>query len=836
MSESVITGAASPDPGREELVIVLKAAIVRTLGDRLVKDAYNATSYDRFLCTAYAVAERMAEQWITTQQRYHRENPKRAYYLSMEYLPGRSLACNLINTGLYEICEQAVAELGYSLADLLEQEPDPGLGNGGLGRLASCFMDSLATLAYPAQGYGLRYDYGLFRQAIQHDEQVEEPDDWQALPYPWEVARPGMTYPVGFRGTVKRPAGAGPEMPSGWEPELLVYATPYDTPIVGYGNGVVNTLRLWGARAAEPFDLQHFNMGDYFSACEDQVVAENITKVLYPNDQPTEGRFLRMRQEHFLVSASLQDIVARFVRMNADWNTFPDKAAIQLNDTHPALAIPELLRILIDEHNIPFATAWDLTKRTFSYTNHTILPEALEEWPVWMLEEMMPRHMELIYLINHYFMKDVARAFPGDTERMQRMSIIAEDGEQRVRMAYLAMVGCHTANGVAALHTRLLQERLLSDFHDLWPTQIVNRTNGITPRRWLRAANPPLASLITEAIGPGWITDLEALRALEPLAGDRAFQARWWDVQQCSKTPIVAMLSHDLGISVTPESLFDVQAKRFHEYKRQLLFAFAIIAWYLRIKDSRTPDFAPRTCIISGKAAPGYWMAKQIIHFIARVADIVNADPAVDGLLKVAFLPNYRVSLAEQLIPAADLSEQISTAGQEASGTGNMKFMLNGALTIGTLDGANIEIRDAVGNDNIFIFGMTAEEVTALKRDVYNPREFMDASPMLQRIMHLIDTDFFSPGEPGHFRDIYTSLLYHDPYCMLADFESYLATQERAGRAFRDRDRWTRMSILNTARSGRFSSDRTIREYASGIWHVEPLLPDGAPLLNVPPF
>jgi starch phosphorylase len=800
-----------------------KLSILSNLEYRLAKDQYSARPYDLFLSTAYSVLERLIERWIVTQQTYHKVKPKRVYYLSMEYLLGRSLENSLLNLGLYDTCRAALAEMGVELADLQELEADAGLGNGGLGRLAACFLDSLATLGIPAHGYGIRYDFGLFHQRIVDGRQVETPDKWLALANPWEIERPEYAFRIRFGGRVERPAGAEPRGPSRWVDGDEVLAMPFDTPVPGYGASTVNTLRLWAANSSEEFNFGHFNSGDYMAASEEKVESENITKVLYPNDQFFVGKELRLKQEYFLVSASLQDILRRFKADFADITRLPQTAAIQLNDTHPALAIPELMRILIDEEGLDWDAAWDISVRTFSYTNHTVLPEALEEWSVEMLERLLPRHMEIIYLINHYFLRDVACRYPGDLKRLRRVSLIAEEGHKRVRMAYLAVVGSHTVNGVAALHTRLLKETILRDFHEIWPQKIVNKTNGITPRRWLLQANPALAGLITGAIGDGWIRNLPELRALEPFAGDAAFRDQWLAVQQASKAPIIDLLRDEHDLIVTPDYLFDVQVKRIHEYKRQLLFALYIIAAYLRIKDNPDEPFVPRLCIFGGKAAPAYWTAKLIIRLIHGIADVVNHDSAVGDALRVAFFPNYCVSLAEKLIPAADLSEQISTAGKEASGTGNMKIALNGALTIGTLDGANIEIMEEVGPENIFTFGLNVDQVRALQAGGYVPGEYIARSPLLQRVLQLLECGFFSPSEPELFRPLYHELTTTDSFCLMADFDAYLACQHRVSAAYRDTERWTRMSILNVARCGKFSSDRTIAEYASDIWNVQGL-------------
>jgi len=785
-----------------------------------VRGDINATKYDLFLSTAYAVMEPLIQRWIDTQQCYHRENPKRVYYLSMEYLLGRTLEDSLINLGLYDTCKQALADLGLDLTDLVERESDAGLGNGGLGRLAACFMDSLATLGIPAHGYGLHYEFGLFHQRIVDHRQVETPDNWLALPNPWEVVRPDIVYTVRFGGVVNHRHDANGHMCSFWEGTDEVLAVASDILVPGFDSETVNTLRLWNARATEDFNFDYFNSGDYMTACENKIDSENITKVIYPNDNFTMGKILRLKQEYFLTSASLQDIIGRFKRVNVDWTTFPEKTAIQLNDTHPSLAIPELMRILIDVQQLDWETAWDITVRTFGYTNHTVMPEALEEWPVVMLESLLPRHLEIIYLVNHHLLKNVGYRYPGDVGRLRRMSLISEGDEKRVRMGYLSVVGSHRVNGVSALHSRLLRETIFHDYAELWPDKFTNKTNGITPRRWLRKANPGLSGLITRAIGDGWVKNLELLRNLEALADDSAFQQEWQTVKQQCKIPIIQQVERDQKVLLLATSLFDVQVKRMHEYKRQLLFALYIIASYLRIKEQPDHVQVPRTCIFGGKAAPGYYRAKLIIHLINRIADVVQRDPAMNDLFQVVFLPDYRVSLAEKLIPAANLSEQISTAGKEASGTGNMKFTLNGALTIGTLDGANIEIMEEVGEDNIFIFGLTAQQVSEVKQYGYHPGDYIAESPLLQQVLHLLECDFFCPGEPGLFRPIFDDLVHEDQYCLMADFQDYLATQDRVSAAYTDSARWARMSILNVARSGKFSSDRAIAEYAHDIWGV----------------
>jgi starch phosphorylase len=681
----------------------------------------------------------------------------------------------------------------------------------------------MATLCVPAHGYGLRYEYGLFHQKIVNGRQVETPDNWLARTNPWEVPRPEYTFKVRFGGTVEHKPDVFGRKKTNWIGGEEVIAMAYDTPVPGYMVNNVNTLRLWSSRATEEFNLEDFNTGDYMSACQRKVVCENITKVLYPNDNFFEGKELRLKQEYFLVSASIQDILRRFKAENNDLKALPDRVAIQLNDTHPALAIPELMHLLVDEEGMEWHQAWGLTTRTFGYTNHTVLPEALEEWPVSLLERVLPRHLEIIYSINHNFLKDISMRYPGNNEILGRMSMVAEQPEKRVRMAYLATIGSHSVNGVAELHSRLLRETILKDFSEIWPAKFNNKTNGVTPRRWMKVANPGLTSLITEAIGEGWLRDLARLKELERFADDGGFQSRWREVKLACKQRLAESVWNEEWIEIHPDSMIDVQVKRLHEYKRQLLFALFIIAKYLELKESPPAQKVPRTCIIGGKAAPGYSKAKLIIRFINHIANIVNNDPDVNNYLRVSFLPNYRVSLAERLIPAADLSEQISTAGKEASGTGNMKFALNGAVTIGTLDGANVEILEEVGSDNIFIFGKNADEIVRLRQEGYDPRMFIGGSVLLQKVMRLIETDFFSRSEHGLFRPICDELVYHDEYCLMADFDAYVAAQLKAEKAYSDKRRWTRMSILNVARCSKFSSDRTIQEYCRDIWGVQPV-------------
>jgi len=801
----------------------LEAAILCNLEYRLAKDQYSATNYDRFLSTAYSIVERLVERWIATQQTYHNKNPKRIYYFSMEYLLGKSLENSLINLDLYDVCREALEELDMDLEEIRNYEADAGLGNGGLGRLAACFLDSMATLCYPAQGYGIRYNYGLFHQKIVDGNQVETTDSWLSLPSPWEIERPEYNFKVRFGGTVEHIKDAFGREKANWYGGEEVIAIGYDIPVPGYKVNNVNTLRLWSARASEEFNFESFNVGEYISACEQKLVSENITKVLYPNDNFFEGKELRLKQEYLLVSTSLQDIIRRYRKENTDVRNLHKKVVIQLNDTHPALAIPELMRLLIDEHEIDWKTAWTVTTHTFAYTNHTVLPEALEEWPIELFEKLLPRILEIIYLINHNLIHEISVAYPNDRSRIARMSIIAEGGYRRVRMANLAVAGSYSVNGVAELHSKLVREKLLKDFYQMWPEKFNNKTNGITPRRWMRVANPSLAELITETIGDGWLKDLDRLRDLEKVADDPEFQRKWQEIKLSCKQKLTASIWNEEWLEIHPATMIDVQVKRIHEYKRQLLFALFMIAKYIELKEDPSSRIVPRTCIVGGKAAPGYDRAKLIIKFINSIAEIVNSDSTVSSYLRVLFLPNYRVSLAEKLIPAADLSEQISTAGKEASGTGNMKFALNGAVTIGTLDGANVEILEEVGEDNIFIFGLTEKEVSSLKNNGYDPNEYIKKSPVLQKVMNLIGTNFFCPDEPDLFRPIYDELVNNDEYFLMADFDAYLAAQTAVEKAYIDKSLWTRMSILNVARCGKFSSDRTIVEYAKDIWDIEPM-------------
>jgi starch phosphorylase len=793
------------------------------------------SEWEPYVALALAVRDRMVERWIRTQDAYYERDPKRIYYLSLEYLMGRTLGNSLIALGLRDACGQALTELGYRFEDLREAEWDAGLGNGGLGRLAACFLDSLATLGYPSYGYGLRYDYGIFHQRIVDGAQVEVPDAWLRYGNPWEIARPGDRFRVRFYGRVHAYTNERGRLSHAWVETKDVLATPFDTPIPGYATPTVNTLRLWGARAVQEFDLHEFNEGDYVGAIEARARSENICRVLYPNDNVFVGRELRLAQEYFFVSATLQDIIRRYKKRYEmhdrplglrPFDRFADKVAIQLNDTHPALAIPELMRLLVDDEELPWDEAWSITTRTFGYTNHTVMPEALERWPVSLLGAMLPRHLEIVYEINARFLSLVRERLGPDDALARQLSVIEEDHEQRVRMAHLAIVGSHAVNGVARLHTDILTTRVFPEFHQLWPGKFSNKTNGVTPRRWLLECNPELSGVISSAVGTSWITDLQRLEALVPLAGDPAFGQAWRGAKRQRKVELAELIERQYErrgrlLRIDPDSLFDVQVKRIHEYKRQLLNVLHVITLYNRIKDGG--DVVPRTVIFGGKAAPGYHMAKLVIRLVNAVGEVVNRDPDVGDLLKVVFLADYKVSLAEQIIPAAELSEQISTAGTEASGTSNMKLALNGALTIGTLDGANIEIRDAVGDDNIFVFGLTADEALALAGR-HDPWEHYRNDPELRRALDMLRTGAFSPDAPELFAPIGHSLLEGgDRYLVLADYRAYVACQARVAQAYRDPAAWTRKSIMNTARMGDFSSDRTIRQYAEEIWGVIPV-------------
>lgn len=785
----------------------------------LAKDEHTTTKHDSFQALSRSVLNRIVERWIKTQQSYHQHNVKRVYYLSLEFLVGRLLSNNALNLGLQEPIEEALKNLGIDWEELQAEEADAGLGNGGLGRLAACFLDSLATLGVPAHGYGIRYDYGIFRQRIEKGYQVESPDEWLKEGNPWEFQRPEAAVTVKFYGDTNMYHDKQGKLCVEWRNTRDVLAMPFDVPVPGYRNDVVNTLRLWAARSSEEFDLEYFNHGDYENAVFHKMFSENISRVLYPNDATARGRELRLKQEYFFTAASISDILRRFRAENSDIRQLPEKTAIQLNDTHPALAVVELMRILLDQEELPWDEAWDITVRTFAYTNHTVMPEALECWAVPLFERLLPRHMQIVYEINSRFLRQVANHFPGDNERLRRMSLIEEGQPKMIRMAYVALIGSHSVNGVSALHTHLIKTELFKDFNEIYPERFNNKTNGITHRRWLMNSNKGLSGLISRSIGEGWTGDLNRLEELSKLRTDAGFCGEWNKIKASNKKAFSDFLAKTAGVRIDPLSLFDVQVKRIHEYKRQTLFALYIIAQYLHLKHQPKESFVPRTFIFGGKAAPGYQMAKLIIKFITSIAEVVNNDRAMRSKMKVVFLENYCVSLAEKVFPASDLSEQISTAGTEASGTGCMKFMMNGALTVGTLDGANIEMAEAVGKENMFIFGLKAEEVSKIKEG-YSPRTFIDRSPVLAEIFRMIQSNFFSQGEPGIFEPLLKNLMQKDPFLVCADFDAYCSIQSDISANFQNIPDWTGKAIMNVAHSGRFTSDRTIREYCDDIWKV----------------
>jgi starch phosphorylase len=820
-------GPATPLTPDDDRIAMTKDALKRAFLDNLYyrqgKFAVLATGTDYYMALAYAVRDRMLQRWISTASRYTAQGSRTVAYLSAEFLMGPHLANNLINLDLYDTARQAVGELGLDLDDLLRQEDEPGLGNGGLGRLAACFIDSLATLQVPCVGYGIRYEYGSFQQEIIDGWQIEKTDKWLRFGSPWELMRPEWAVDVKFGGHTERYTDEQGRYRVRWVPARVVVGVPYDTPILGYHVNTANTLRLWRAEAPESFDFSIFNRGDYWGAVNQKVTSENITKVLYPNDDQVRGKELRLEQQFFFVCASLQDML-RIIRVQRiPPERFHEKFAIQLNDTHPSIAVAELMRLLVDELAMDWDRAWTITRRTFAYTNHTLLPEALERWPVALFGRLLPRHLEIIYEINTRFLDEVRIAFFGDEQRLERMSLIDESGERYVRMAHLATVGSHAVNGVSSLHSELLKSDVLRDFYQLWPEKFSNKTNGVTPRRWMVLSNPRLAQFITRAIGADWVRNLYELRGLEPLIEDAGFRAEWCDIKRSNKTALAAIIRERTGVLVNPDAIFDVQVKRIHEYKRQHLSILHVIGLYHRLKTDPTLEIQPRVFIFGGKAAPGYHLAKLMIRLITAVGEIINRDPGVRDLIKVVFLPNFNVTNAQRIYPAADLSEQISTAGKEASGTGNMKFQMNGALTIGTMDGANIEIREEVGAENFFLFGMSAEQVQWLRASGYRPMDVYQSQPELRVVIDLIKDGFFSRGNSEQFRDLVGNLLYHDPYMVLADYKAYADCQQQVDAAFRDSERWTRMSILNTARSGKFSSDRTIREYCAEIWQSNPV-------------
>ncbi|MBI3650488.1 MAG: glycogen/starch/alpha-glucan phosphorylase [Acidobacteria bacterium] len=776
-----------------------------------------------FYAVALAARDRIMDRLLETEDRYRQSDAKRVYYLSMEFLMGRSLGNNLINMGAFEVCRDALIEMGVDFEEVREIEPDAALGNGGLGRLAACFLDSLATLDMPGFGYGINYEYGLFKQVIRNGSQKEDPDHWLAYGTPWEIKRPDYACQIPVYGRIESAQGGQFQYHPNWKDAKIVIGVPHDFPIVGYGGRTVNYLRLYTASSSQEFDMDIFNGGDYMKAVEQKITSETISKVLYPSDSVKSGRELRLMQEYFLVACAIKDIIRRYHKTHDDFQPFASKVAIQLNDTHPTLAIAELMRVLIDEKELDWDAAWETTQATFGYTNHTLMAEALERWPVSLLEQVVPRHLQIIREINRRFLERVAMVWPEDFERAKRMSIITEDGDPQVRMAHLSIVGSHSVNGVSALHTELVKHSLVPDFYQLWPEKFNNKTNGVTQRRWLLKANRALAKLISSTIGDGWIMELDELRELEQYAEVKQFQQEFRSIKHANKERLAKVIKDTCAITVDPDSLFDVHIKRMHEYKRQLLNCMRIIHDYFSlVEDNRTP-VVPRTYIFAGKAAPGYWAAKQIIKLINNLGQVINHDPRANEYIKVVFIPDYRVSLAEKIIPAANLSEQISTAGMEASGTGNMKFAMNGALTMGTLDGANIEIKEEVGDDNIFIFGLTAPEIQAMREaNSYNPWDYYYRDARLKRVMDSLNSDRFNPGEPGLFNWLFYAILnYGDHYYHLADLPSYIEAQERAGQEYLNQEEWSRKAILNVARTGKFSSDRTVLEYAREIWNIK---------------
>ncbi|GAA4338046.1 glycogen/starch/alpha-glucan phosphorylase [Pigmentiphaga soli] len=800
----------------------LKRAFFDHLFYTLGKFPAIAGKNDMYLALAHAVRDRTLQRWICSAAEYMDQAPRTVAYLSAEFLMGPHLGNNLINLGIYDEVREAVREMGLDFAELLRQEEEPGLGNGGLGRLAACFIDSLATAEVPTIGYGIRYEYGIFYQTIIDGYQVENTDKWLRYGNPWEIRRAEWAVEVKLGGHTEQYSDDHGRLHVRWAHDKTVMGVPFDSPILGYRVNTTNTLRLWRAEATEAFDFSVFNRGDYLGAVSKKVTSENLTKALYPNDETPQGKELRLEQQYFFVSCSLQDMLRLHLIRKLPLEQFDQKFAIQLNDTHPAIAVAELMRLLVDEHQMAWDDAWRITTRTFSYTNHTLLPEALERWPLELFQRILPRHLEIIYEINARFLNDVRIRFMGDESRIVRLSLIDESGERYVRMAHLACVGSHTINGVAELHSELLKQDVLRDFYEMWPEKFTNVTNGVTPRRWMVLSNPRLTGLITETIGDDWITDLPRLAGLESHAADAGFRDAWRKVKRDNKIDLAALIRRRTGVVVAPDSMFDVMVKRIHEYKRQHLAVLHIATLYHRIKSGRDGDIVPRTFVFGGKAAPGYHMAKLIIKLITSVADVVNNDPGVRDLLKVVFLPNFNVTHGQCVYPGAELSEQISLAGKEASGTGNMKFAMNGALTIGTMDGANIEIRQQVGAENFFLFGHTAQEVQEIKSRGYRPRDFYEANAELRAVLGLIQSGFFSRGDQDLFKPIVEGLLGWDPYLLLSDYASYIQCQERVNAAYLDAEAWTRMSIVNCANSGQFSSDRSVAEYCRNIWRVGP--------------
>jgi len=813
--------ASADGPRCGTSVADLKQSFVNNLLCGLGRVPMAATRHDLYAALALTVRDRLFKQSVLTMERYAQRDARVVAYLSAEFLPGPHLATNLLNLGITEPTRQALAELDINLDEVIEQEEEPGLGNGGLGRLASCYLDSLASVEVPAVGYGIRYEFGIFDQTIKDGWQVEITDKWLRFGNPWEIARPEIAYAVKFGGHTETTTDEQGNFRVRWIPGTVVKGVAYDTPILGYRVSTCNPLRLWKAEAVESFDFEAFNHGNYYLAVEDKVESENITKVLYPNDEMIQGKNLRLQQQFFFVSCSLQDMlrVHRFLKRPLE--SFHEKWAIQLNDTHPAIAVAELMRLLVDEHRMGWDTAWRVTQNTFAYTNHTLLPEALEKWSVGLFGKLLPRHLEIIYEINRRFLEEVRAKFPGDNDRLTRMSLIDEGGDRYVRMANLATVGSHHVNGVAQLHSELLVRTVMHDFAELWPGKFLNVTNGVTPRRFLAVSNPPLAQLITKRIGDGWLRDLDQLRQLETLADNATFQKEWRAVKLTAKRALAALIEHRTGSQVNPESLFDIHTKRLHEYKRQHLNVLHILTLYLRLKRDPQADLPARTFIFGAKAAPGYFLAKLIIKLINSVAAVVNHDPVVRDRLKVVFFPDYNVKNGQHIFPAADLSEQISTAGKEASGTGNMKFAMNGALTIGTLDGANVEIREEVGAENFFLFGLTADQVTALKADGYRPRDYYERHAELREVLDFIASGALAGDDGNLFRPLVDNLLDHDSFLVLADYQAYVECQQKVTALWRQPQAWTRQSILNAARMGKFSSDRSIRDYCAQVWNIK---------------
>ncbi len=802
----------------------MKKSILNHLTVTLARDINTATRHDFWLATCYAVRDRVLERFMKTMSEHHKQNVRRVYYLSLEYLMGRLLNDNIYNAGLDVVVKNALSQLGMDYDAVCDEEMDMGLGNGGLGRLAACFLDSLATLELPAVGYGIHYEFGLFRQEFRNCRQIERADNWLQYGNPWQIVRPEYTKEIHLYGNVENTMDDTGKWRPKWVNTQKILGVPWDVPIVGYGAKTVNFLRLWESRATNDFDFQLFNEGSYTDAVQEKARGETISKVLYPNDSTESGKELRLVQQYFFVSCSLQDIIRRYKGSNTGWDAFPEKAAIQLNDTHPSLGVAELMRILVDEEKMDWAPAWNICRKVFGYTNHTLLPEALERWSVPLFEKVLPRHLQIIYEINSIFLStEVEAKWPGDGSKKAELSLIEEGTPKKVRMAYLSVVGSHAVNGVAALHTKLLKENLFNTFDQLYPTKIQNKTNGITPRRWLKACNHGLSDLIDSKLGPhGWAADLDKLRELEKYADDKAFQKAFMQVKLENKKKLAVVIKERCGIVVDPTALFDVQIKRLHEYKRQHLNLLHILTLYRRLLHDPKFDIHPRVFIFGAKAAPGYWLAKEIIHTINRVGEVINNDARIKGKLKIAFIPNYGVTLAQHIIPAADLSEQISTAGKEASGTGNMKLALNGALTIGTMDGANVEIDEEVGRDNIFIFGLLVEEVEALVAKGYNPWDYYNSNGELKAVLDWMGSDHFTPGNPNGLMPLRESLLNKgDPFLCLADYADYCRAQAEVDAAYRNPSRWAKMAILNTARVGKFSSDRTIREYANEIWNLK---------------